>query len=292
VKIITSMNILRHEIQKHKDSGVSIGFVPTMGFLHEGHLTLADEARKQNEIVVMSIFVNPLQFGPDEDFDRYPRDIDRDRELAENAGVDILFIPDAKEMYPDELSVTMTVHKRIDVLCGKKREGHFDGVVTILAKLFHLVQPTRAYFGLKDAQQIAVVEGMVDDYFFPVQIVRVPTVREEDGLAKSSRNVYLSEKERKEAPVLYKSLKEAGKMIESEKMDLDAVVSKVRDTIQNETSGEVEYVEAYSFPQLVPVNEMTGEVIMAVAVQFEKARLIDNIIISLDEKGNSACLEQ
>ncbi|XXM74197.1 pantoate--beta-alanine ligase [Lysinibacillus sphaericus] len=292
MKVITSIHTLRQEIQNHKDSGGSIGFVPTMGFLHEGHLTLADEARKQNKMVVMSIFVNPLQFGPDEDYDRYPRDIDRDRELAENAGVDILFIPDAKEMYPDELSVTMTVHKRIDVLCGKKREGHFDGVVTILAKLFHLVQPTRAYFGMKDAQQIAVVEGMVDDYFFPVQIVRVPTVREEDGLAKSSRNVYLSERERKEAPELFKSLKEAGKMIESKKMDLDAVVSKVRDTIQNETSGKVEYAEAYSFPQLVPVNERTGEVILAVAVQFEKARLIDNIIISKDEKGKSACLEQ
>lgn len=292
MKIITSMNILRQEIQKHKDSVSSIGFVPTMGFLHEGHLTLADEARKQNEVVVMSIFVNPLQFGPDEDFDRYPRDIDRDRELAENAGVDILFIPDAKEMYPDELSVTMTVHKRIDVLCGKKREGHFDGVVTILAKLFHLVQPSRAYFGLKDAQQIAVVEGMVEDYFFPVEIVRVPTVREEDGLAKSSRNVYLSESERKEAPVLYKSLKEAAQMIESGKMSVDAVVLKVRDILQNETSGKVEYVEAYSFPQLSPVDDLTGEVIIAVAVQFEKARLIDNIIILLNEEGKSACLEQ
>ncbi|MBH9967735.1 pantoate--beta-alanine ligase [Bacillus sp. V3] len=292
MKIITSMNILRQEIQKHKDSVGSIGFVPTMGFLHEGHLTLADEARKQNEVVVMSIFVNPLQFGPDEDFDRYPRDIDRDRELAENAGVDILFIPDAKEMYPDELSVTMTVHKRIDVLCGKKREGHFDGVVTILAKLFHLVQPSRAYFGLKDAQQIAVVEGMVEDYFFPVEIVRVPTVREEDGLAKSSRNVYLSESERKEAPVLYKSLKEAAQMIESGKMSVDAVVLKVRDILQNETSGKVEYVEAYSFPQLSPVDDLTGEVIIAVAVQFEKARLIDNIIILLNEEGKSACLEQ
>ncbi|QWC21467.1 pantoate--beta-alanine ligase [Bacillus haikouensis] len=292
MKIITSMNILRQEIQKHKDSVSSIGFVPTMGFLHEGHLTLADEARKQNEVVVMSIFVNPLQFGPDEDFDRYPRDIDRDRELAENAGVDILFIPDAKEMYPDELSVTMTVHKRIDVLCGKKREGHFDGVVTILAKLFHLVQPSRAYFGLKDAQQIAVVEGMVEDYFFPVEIVRVPTVREEDGLAKSSRNVYLSERERKEAPVLYKSLKEAAQMIGSGKMSVDAVVLKVRDILQNETSGKVEYVEAYSFPQLSPVDDLTGEVIIAVAVQFEKARLIDNIIILLNEEGKSACLEQ
>jgi pantoate--beta-alanine ligase len=286
VKIITNMNILRQEIQKHKDSCDSIGFVPTMGFLHEGHLTLAGEARKQNEVVVMSIFVNPLQFGPDEDFDRYPRDIDRDRELAEHAGVDILFIPDAKEMYTGELSVTMTVHKRIDVLCGKKREGHFDGVVTILAKLFHLVQPTRAYFGLKDAQQIAVVEGMVEDYFFPVEIVRVPTVREEDGLAKSSRNVYLTEREREEAPILYKSLKEAGQMIKSGKMSMDAVVLKVRDTIQNETSGKVEYAEAYSFPQLVPDNESTGEVIIAVAVQFEKARLIDNIIISLNEKEN------
>lgn len=292
MKIISNLHTLREEIHHHKRSNDSIGFVPTMGYLHEGHLTLVEEARKHNDSVVMSIFVNPLQFGPNEDFDRYPRDIERDRKLAENSGVDILFMPDAEDMYPGTLSTTMNVTARVDVLCGKKREGHFDGVVTVLTKLFHLVQPDRAYFGLKDAQQIAVVEGLVEDYFFPVEIVRVPTVREEDGLAKSSRNVYLSEKERNEAPALYKSLLEAKNMIESGEMDRDSIISEVMEFIHRRTSGMVEYVEVYSFPTLAPLEGLTGEIIIAIAVQFQKARLIDNIIISLDKKEKSACLEQ
>ncbi|WP_254871250.1 pantoate--beta-alanine ligase [Bacillus sp. Marseille-Q1617] len=289
---MSNLHTLREEIHHHKRSNDSIGFVPTMGYLHEGHLTLVEKARKHNDIVVMSIFVNPLQFGPNEDFDRYPRDIERDRKLAENSGVDILFMPDAEDMYPGTLSTTMNVTARVDVLCGKKREGHFDGVVTVLTKLFHLVQPDRAYFGLKDAQQIAVVEGLVEDYFFPVEIVRVPTVREEDGLAKSSRNVYLSEKERNEAPALYKSLQEAKNMIESREMDRDSIISEVMEFIHSRTSGRVEYVEVHSFPTLAPLERLTGEIIVAIAVKFQKARLIDNIIISLDKKEKSACLEQ
>jgi pantoate--beta-alanine ligase len=286
VKIITKLTALREEIHHHKQSGGSIGFVPTMGYLHDGHLSLIKEARKNNDIVVMSIFVNPLQFGPNEDFDRYPRNIEGDRKLAENADVDILFMPDAEEMYPGTLSVAMNVKERVNVLCGKKREGHFDGVVTVLTKLFHLVQPTRAYFGLKDAQQIAVVEGLVDDYFFPVEIVRVQTVREEDGLAKSSRNVYLSEEERNEAPAIYESLREAKKKMESGEVNTSSITFGVKEFIHNKTSGRVEYVDIYSFPELTPIHEWKGEIILAVAVQFQRARLIDNIIISLDKKEN------
>ena len=287
MNVITSIGDLRLHIDHLKNTGKTIGFVPTMGFLHEGHLTLAKEARVNNEIVVMSIFVNPLQFGPNEDFDRYPRDVDRDTELARKAGVDILFIPEAVDVYRGKQSVTMSVKERVDVLCGRKREGHFDGVVTVLTKLFHLVQPTRAYFGQKDAQQVAVVEGMVSDYFFPVEIVRVPTVREEDGLAKSSRNVYLSPKERGEAPFLYRSLKAARKSIEDGERKPSVITKKISDDIQDRTSGTIDYVEVYSYPELEELERLEGDIIIALAVQFQQARLIDNIIISVDSEEDS-----
>ncbi|MBW3113292.1 MULTISPECIES: pantoate--beta-alanine ligase [Bacillaceae] len=284
MNVITSIGDLRLHIDHLKNTGTTIGFVPTMGFLHEGHLTLAKEARVNNEIVVMSIFVNPLQFGPNEDFDRYPRDVDRDTELARKAGVDILFIPEAADVYRGKQSVTMSVKERVDVLCGRKREGHFDGVVTVLTKLFHLVQPTRAYFGQKDAQQVAVVEGLVSEYFFPVEIVRVPTVREEDGLAKSSRNVYLSPKERVEAPFLYRSLKAARKSIEDGERNPSVITKKISDDIQGRTSGTIDYVEVYSYPELEELERLEGDIIIALAVQFQQARLIDNIIISVDSE--------
>ncbi|PFA70058.1 pantoate--beta-alanine ligase [Bacillus sp. AFS015802] len=287
MNVITTINDLRLNIDNMKKTGTTIGFVPTMGYLHEGHLTLAKEARANNEIVVMSIFVNPLQFGPDEDFDRYPRDVERDTELARMAGVDILFIPEAADMYSGKQSVTLSVEERVEVLCGRKREGHFDGVVTVLTKLFHLVQPSRAYFGLKDAQQVAVVEGLVSDYFFPVEIVRVPTVREEDGLAKSSRNVYLSQKERSEAPSLYQSLKEAVKCIEDGERSPSVITDKVSKDIQNYTSGTIDYVEVYAYPELTELERLQGDVIIALAVQFQQARLIDNIIISVEPEEDS-----
>lgn len=282
MKVITNIQDLQASIQQVKNSGSTIGFVPTMGYLHEGHISLAEEARKNNDTVVMSIFVNPLQFGPNEDFDRYPRDIERDTELAKNVGVDILFIPEVVEMYDGKQSVALSVIERVKVLCGRKREGHFDGVVTVLTKLFHLIQPTRAYFGLKDAQQIAVVEGLVSDYFFPVEIVRVPTVREEDGLAKSSRNVYLSKEERREAPSLYQSLIEAKNRIDAGERDPDTIISIISMNVQENTSGEVDYVEVYSYPELTELSRLQGEIIIALAVQFQQARLIDNIIISVE----------
>ncbi|WP_044336376.1 pantoate--beta-alanine ligase [Rossellomorea aquimaris] len=286
MKVITKLLDLQRTIQHEKTSGASIGFVPTMGYLHEGHLTLVEEAGKNNDTVVMSIFVNPLQFGPNEDFDRYPRDVERDTELAKDVGVDILFIPEVEEMYKGTQSVTLSVTERVEVLCGRKREGHFDGVVTVLTKLFHLIQPTRAYFGLKDAQQIAVVEGLVSDYFFPVEIVRVPTVREEDGLAKSSRNVYLSAEERREAPTLYQSLTEAKISIEDGERNPDAIISKISKNIQENTSGEIDYVEVYTYPELAELTSLHGEIIIALAVQFKQARLIDNIIISVEPEGD------
>ncbi len=285
--VITGIGELKKNIDHVKKAGASIGFVPTMGYLHEGHLTLVKEARNNNDIVVMSIFVNPLQFGPDEDFDRYPRDVKRDTALANDAGVDILFIPEVEEIYSGQQSITLTVKERVEVLCGRKREGHFDGVVTVLTKLFHLIQPNRAYFGLKDAQQVAVVEGLVSDYFFPVDIVRVPTVREGDGLAKSSRNVYLSDKERKEAPFLYRSLEEVKKRIEEGERNPSTIISLITTYIQENTSGNIDYVEVYSYPELLELDRLKGDIIIALAVQFQQARLIDNSIISVETEEDS-----
>ncbi|MFP7230523.1 pantoate--beta-alanine ligase [Bacillus subtilis] len=278
---ITDISQLKEAIRQYQSEGKSIGFVPTMGFLHEGHLTLADKARQENDAVVMSIFVNPAQFGPNEDFEAYPRDIERDATLAEKAGVDILFTPDARDMYPEK-NVTIHVERRTDVLCGRSREGHFDGVAIVLTKLFNLVQPTRAYFGLKDAQQVAVVDGLISDFFMDIELVAVDTVREEDGLAKSSRNVYLTAEERKEAPKLYQALQSSAELVRAGERDPEAVINAAKEIIET-TSGTIDYVELYSYPQLEPVTIIEGKMILAVAVAFSKARLIDNIIIDIRE---------
>jgi pantoate--beta-alanine ligase len=279
MKVITSSKEIQQFMLAERKAGKTIGFVPTMGYLHEGHLTLAEQARKDCDIVVMSIFVNPLQFGPNEDYERYPRDIERDQQLAKEVGVDYLFIPSVQEMYPYEASVQMTVTKRVNVMCGRSREGHFDGVVTVLTKLFHLIFPHKAYFGLKDAQQVAVVDGLVKDFFFPIEIVPIPTVREEDGLAKSSRNVNLTAQERKEAPALYQSLLKAKKLIEQGETRPEIIINVVRNYLSSQTSGEIDYIELYSYPSLEPIDVIEGTVIIAIAVRFSKARLIDNIIL-------------
>jgi pantoate--beta-alanine ligase len=281
VKIIQNIKEMQQEIRYSKSLGKSIGFVPTMGALHEGHLSLVKEAQRENDIIVMSVFVNPLQFGPNEDFECYPRNVEKDAALAEDAGVHYLFYPDASEMYPKPLSVKMLVKERVNVLCGAKREGHFDGVVTVLTKLFHIIQPEKVYFGLKDAQQIAVIEGLVEDYFFPIEVVRVPTVREIDGLAKSSRNVYLSETERAEAPALYESLKRAKEQIENGRDDPEEVKNSIKDFLSLHITGAIDYIEIYSYPKLERVEKLQGEIIIALAVQFKEARLIDNIIINV-----------
>lgn len=246
MKVITKIAQIQAEIESLKQKQLSIGFVPTMGFLHEGHISLLKKARAENDVVVLSIFVNPLQFGPNEDLDAYPRDFERDSRIAKEEMVDFVFYPSVDEMYPKEPSVKVTVQKRVDVLCGRSRPGHFDGVATVLTKLFHIIQPTRAYFGMKDAQQVAVIEGLVNDFHFPTRLIAVETVREADGLAKSSRNVRLSEGERKEATVLYKSLKEAEAMIQSGETDPKNVISLMRRTIEECSSGVVDYIEIYA----------------------------------------------
>ncbi|AIM15417.1 MULTISPECIES: pantoate--beta-alanine ligase [Neobacillus] len=281
MKVITTIKEMQEEILKIKSQGKSIGFVPTMGFLHEGHLTLIQNARKENDIVALSIFVNPLQFGPKEDFSTYPRDFERDRTLAEAEQVDYLFYPSVEEMYPSEPSVKVVVRDRTDVLCGKSRPGHFDGVATVLTKLFHIIMPTRAYFGKKDAQQVAVVEGLISDFNFPIELKAIDIVREKDGLAKSSRNVNLLPEERKQATVLYKSLITAKQAIENGERNPSVVTEIIKEMIHRECTGEIDYVDIYSYPELKPLEKLDGRIIIAIAVKFTKVRLIDNLIMDI-----------
>ncbi|MCR8929284.1 pantoate--beta-alanine ligase [Priestia megaterium] len=281
MKVITTIKDMQQEMKKEKQLGHSIGFVPTMGYLHEGHATLLGAARTENEVVVLSIFVNPTQFGPNEDFDTYPRDFERDERVAKEANVDYLFYPSVEEMYKSSRSVAITVTDRVDVLCGQKRPGHFDGVATVLTKLFHIVTPDRAYFGKKDAQQVAVVDGLIEDFNFPVELRAVDTVREADGLAKSSRNVYLTDKEREEAPVLFKSLQTALQLLESGEKHVEILKGTIRKEIEQHTSGKVDYIEVYTYPELKTLKQAAGKIIIALAVQFSKARLIDNVIVDV-----------
>lgn len=284
MRVITKIKDMQTEIKKLKAQPKSIGFVPTMGFLHEGHLTLVKRAKEENDIVVLSIFVNPLQFGPTEDFSTYPRDFARDQSLAECEGVDFLFYPSVEEMYHHSSSVRVVVQERTDVLCGKSRPGHFDGVATVLTKLFNIVMPTRAYFGIKDAQQVAVVEGLISDFNFPIELIPVDIVREEDGLAKSSRNVNLLPEERSEAVVLYKSLTAAKKAIEAGERNPQTIKDQVSDMIRSVTHGKIDYVEIYSYPHLKEIEILEGTCIIALAVKFSKVRLIDNIILEVSQE--------
>lgn len=280
MEIITTVSEMQKRTTSLKNKK-TIGFVPTMGFLHEGHIQLMKKAREENEVVVLSIFVNPLQFGPNEDYNTYPRDFDRDKGIAEKYGVDYIFYPTVEEMYPNDLSIRLTVVKRTNVLCGVSRPGHFEGVVTVLTKLFHIIQPDRVYFGLKDAQQVAVVDGLIKDYHFPIELIPVDTVREEDGLAKSSRNVNLSENERQEAPHLYKALQLGKEIVLKGEKNRTKVIERMNNYLRENTSGKIDYIEIYSFPELQPIEQLEGKMIIALAVQYSKARLIDNIIFEL-----------
>ncbi len=282
MRIITTINEMQTFSKKALRSGRTIGFVPTMGYLHEGHMSLVEEAVKQNDCVIMSIFVNPLQFGPNEDFDRYPRDLKRDEQLAKQAGVDILFYPNVKEMYPKERTTRLTVQERVDTLCGEARPGHFDGVATVVMKLLQIVLPDRAYFGMKDAQQVAVIKGLVEDFNVPVEIVPCPIIREEDGLAKSSRNVYLTPTEREEAIQLSRSLDAAANAIERGETNPVRIKEMIISYL-NQTSGVIDYVEVLSYPALEAIDVVKENIIVAVAVQFTAARLIDNKVTTRNE---------
>lgn len=282
MKIIDNITDMKLELNHHKQK--SIGFVPTMGFLHEGHLSLVDESVRENELTVMSIFVNPLQFGPNEDFDTYPRDADRDAELAKTHGVDILFMPTTEIMYPKKLTFSFKVTEKADVLCGRSRQGHFDGVVTVLLKLFNIIQPTNVYFGMKDAQQLAIVHAFAEQFNLPINIIGLATVREPSGLAKSSRNVYLSDEEKHLAKSLQISLNYGAELIKAREYNVKNILDNVRAKFYASNNVEFEYLELLSYPELEEVTEIESTVVLAIAVKYNQARLIDNLII--DKNGD------
>jgi len=263
----------------HKE-GKAIGFVPTMGYLHQGHVALAKTAKKHTDSVVMSIFVNPIQFGPSEDFEKYPRNLKRDEELAGAAGVDILFYPSVKEMYPEGYSTYVNVEKLADGLCGAKRPGHFKGVTTVVAKLLNVVKPDVAYFGQKDAQQALVIKKMVEDLNIDVEVKILATVRHEDGLAMSSRNAYLSDSERQDAAILYQSLKKAESLVSGGERNPGKIVHVIQDMISVKPSAKIDYISIVDAKNLKDVATIKGETLIALAVFIGKTRLIDNVIIN------------
>ncbi len=273
----TTISGLRLRLGRARAGGRSVGFVPTMGFLHAGHRSLIEQARDENDTVVVSIFVNPLQFNPGEDFEDYPRDLDRDLELCADAGADIVFAPTQREMYPEPVAATVRPGPLADVLCGASRAGHFDGVATVVAKLFSIVGECAAYFGEKDFQQLTIVSRMAADLSMPVRVVGCPTVREPDGLALSSRNAYLSEAERAQAPVLRRALESGAALVEAGEADPVVVEAHMAAAIATAPLAEIDYTAAVSASTLTAPGPLSGDVRLLVAVRFGKARLIDNL---------------
>ena len=281
MKLVKTVAELQQIVKETKKAGKSIGLVPTMGALHEGHASLIKAAHAENDFTIVSDFVNPTQFGPTEDLDAYPRTLDHDCKLAEEMGADVLFAPSPNEMYPSRdmtwVEVTGDITK---VLCGRTRPIHFRGVATVVSKLFNLAQPDKAYFGQKDAQQAQVLKRMVKDLFFPLEIRVMPIVREADGLAKSSRNVYLNAAERSAAVILSKALAKAKAAFEAGERDSAKLIALVTEMIQTEPLSNIDYVEMYQLPDLTPAEKtVKTDHLLAVAVKFGTTRLIDNIIL-------------
>ena len=270
---------VREAVKEWKREGKSVGFVPTMGYLHEGHKSLIDAARRENDKVVVSIFVNPMQFGPTEDLDSYPRDLNRDAKLCEDAGVDIIFHPEADEMYADGFCSYVDMNGLTTELCGKTRPIHFRGVQTVVLKLFHIVTPDRAYFGQKDAQQLAVIKRMVKDLNVDTEIIGCPIIREEDGLAKSSRNTYLSPEERKAALVLSRSVFLGEKMVKEGERDCKKVIAAMTEEIEKEPLAKIDYVKIVDLSTMQQIDTIEHGILAAMAVYIGKTRLIDNFMI-------------
>lgn len=279
MKIVGTVKEVREQVKEWKKQGLSVGFVPMMGYLHEGHKSLMDAARKGNDKVVVSIFVNPMQFGPTEDLATYPRDLDHDAALCESAGVDLIFHPEAEEMYEKDFCSFVDMTGLTEGLCGKTRPIHFRGVCTVVNKLFNIVTPDHAYFGQKDGQQLAVIKRMVRDLNMDIEIVGCPIVREEDGLAKSSRNTYLSPEERKAALILSKTVALGKELAKTEK-DANKVVEAMKKNIETEPLAKIDYVEAVDALSMAPVEKLEGACMLAMAVYIGKTRLIDNTLIN------------
>ena len=279
MKIVGTVKEVREQVKEWKKQGLSVGFVPTMGYLHEGHKSMMDAARKGNDKVVVSIFVNPMQFGPTEDLATYPRDLDHDAALCESAGVDLIFHPEAEEMYEKDFCSFVDMTGLTEGLCGKTRPIHFRGVCTVVNKLFNIVTPDHAYFGQKDGQQLAVIKRMVRDLNMDIEIVGCPIIREEDGLAKSSRNTYLSPEERKAALILSKTVALGKELAKTEK-DANKVVEAMKKNIETEPLAKIDYVEAVDALSMAPVEKLEGTCMLAMAVYIGKTRLIDNTLIN------------
>ncbi|MCK8061032.1 MULTISPECIES: pantoate--beta-alanine ligase [unclassified Fusibacter] len=279
---IKSIGELKAFINEAKANRKTIGFVPTMGFLHEGHLSLMKKAKEENDLVVTSVYVNPTQFGPGEDFDSYPRDEKRDSQLMDSVGVDACFFPTDEMMYPRGFQTYIeTQGSIVKGLCGAKREGHFKGVTTIVGKLFNLVKPDRAYFGQKDAQQVAVISRMVEDLNFDVKVVPCPIVRESDGLAMSSRNKYLSEEARVQALCLSSALARVKTLIEKGERSANVIEKAILNHILPNRLAKIDYIEIVDFSTLEPVEAISGKILIALAVYIDKTRLIDNLYLEV-----------
>lgn len=281
MRVVKSVKEVRDAVKEWKAQGLSVGFVPTMGYLHEGHESLIKKAVKDNDRVVVSIFVNPMQFGPTEDLDKYPRDLERDFKLCENAGANLIFHPEKEEMYFEDFSSYVDINGLSDELCGKSRPIHFRGVCTVVTKLFNIVNPDRAYFGEKDAQQLAIIRRFVRDLNIDIEIIGCPIIREEDGLAKSSRNTYLSKKERQAALILSQSLNLAKDAINSGEGNSSVVIDIISNSIKKEPLAKIDYIEVVDSLSMKPVKTIEKSVLVAIAVYIGKTRLIDNFTFNI-----------
>ena len=279
MKVVKTIKEVRENVKTWKKEGQTVGFVPTMGYLHEGHGSLIKKAREENDKVVVSIFVNPMQFGPTEDLESYPRDLEKDSKFCESLGADLIFNPEPEEMYKDGFSSYVDMSVLTEELCGLSRPVHFRGVCTVVSKLFNIVNPDRAYFGQKDAQQLAIIKHMVQDLNFDIEVIGCPIVREEDGLAKSSRNTYLSSEERKAALILSKTVALGKELAKTEK-DANKVVEAMKKNIETEPLAKIDYVEAVDALSMAPVEKLEGTCMLAMAVYIGKTRLIDNTLIN------------
>ena len=278
MNLVKTINEVRRAVKKWRSEGKSVGFVPTMGYLHEGHASLIEKSVKENDKTVVSVFVNPMQFGPKEDLANYPRDIDRDCALCESIGADLVFNPEPEEMYSDGFCSYVDMSILTEELCGLSRPVHFRGVQTVVTKLFNIVTPDRAYFGQKDAQQLASIKRMVHDLTMDIEIVGCPIIREADGLAKSSRNTYLSAEERQAALILNKSLTKGKALIENGERDAAKVIKEITDIINSEPLAEIDYVKIVDALTMQCVERIENEILCAIAVKIGTTRLIDNFI--------------
>ena len=283
MRLVKTVKEVREIVNEWKKEGLSVGFVPTMGYLHEGHKSLIERSVKENDKTVVSVFVNPIQFGPNEDLASYPRDIEHDKALVESAGADLIFNPEPSEMYPAHFTTSVNTTEVTEHLCGARRPVHFGGVCTVLTKLFNIVNPNRAYFGQKDAQQLAVVKRFVKDLNFDIEIIGCPIIREADGLAKSSRNTYLNKEERQAALILSKSLKLGLEAIKNGERNAKVVIDIITKSLETEKLARIDYVSIVDNDNIQYIDEIKGEILCAIAVYIGKTRLIDNFIYKCED---------